>query len=80
MVAVVPMRVSKRGSRRASREAKGRETRLVVWMPHVFFFLGGGFALGWLGAFWNCERDPHDKQGLASLRARRDDDDTLDDF
>lgn len=51
VVAVVPMRVSKRGSRRASREANGRETRLLVWMPACFFLGGGGFALGWLGAW-----------------------------
>lgn len=49
-------------------------------MPHIFW---GSIWLGFLGrgaAFWNWEREPHDKQGLASLRTGRDDDYTLDDL
>lgn len=70
----------KTGIKRASWEANGRETRLLVWMPHIFW---GSIWLGFLGrgaAFWNWEREPHDKQGLASLRTGRDDDYTLDDL
>lgn len=62
----------------ASREANGRKTRLLVWVPHIcwgwsgaglFYFSGGGASGMGTGLLtW------------AKLRKERDDDDTLDDL